>query len=379
MSNSSLVNYTKLSPNCNSPRKAAIGKITIHHVAGIVSVETIGNIFAPRSRGASANYGIGNDGRIGLYVNESDRAWTSGSASNDNQAITIEVSNCEVGGQWKVSDAAYASLIKLCVDICRRNGIKQLNWTGDKNGNLTCHYMFQATACPGPYLKSKMPEIAAKVNAELAPAPAPTPTPTPGIVAGAAVALNNTNIYASATTNKSSGTKTGTFYIWSTEVINNRIRITNTKERVGVAGQVTGWVNLSDIGLASSAPSVAPTPAKKSNEEIAKEVLAGKWGNGADRKKRLTEAGYNYDAVQKIVDSLVPKPSAPAPTPLQNGNRVKFRSGASKWATGQTIPAWVKARVLYVRSKPANGKCLVSTVMSGAITGTAYVSDLVKV
>lgn len=166
MSNSNLVSYTKISPN-RSQRQNSIKKITIHHMAGNLTVEQCGNVFAPASRKASANYGIGTDGRVGMYVEEKDRAWTSSNRDNDNQAVTIEVANNSVAPNWTVSDVAYSKLIDLCVDICQRNGIKELIWTGDKNGTLTCHYMFSNTACPGPYLKSKMPEIAAEVNARL--------------------------------------------------------------------------------------------------------------------------------------------------------------------------------------------------------------------
>ena len=176
MSNSALVNVVIKSPNCNKPRNKAITKITIHHMAGFMSVEECGNLFANPSREASANYGIGSDGRVGLYVDECDRAWTSGSPENDNMAVTIEVANCKGAPNWEVSDEAYSKLIDLCVDICKRNGIEALNWTGDAQGNLTCHYMFQPTACPGPYLKSKMGDIAREVNARLGVQPAPTPS-----------------------------------------------------------------------------------------------------------------------------------------------------------------------------------------------------------
>ena len=89
MSNSSLISYTKISPNRTSPRKKPIRKITIHHMAGNLTVEQCGAVFAPTSRKASSNYGIGTDGRIGMYVEEKDRAWTSSSPDNDNQAVTI--------------------------------------------------------------------------------------------------------------------------------------------------------------------------------------------------------------------------------------------------------------------------------------------------
>lgn len=170
MSNSSLVNYTKLSPNCSKPRNAKIKKITIHHMAGNLSVEACGKLFADSKRKASSNYGIGSDGRIGMFVEEKNRPWTSSNRDNDNQAVTIEVAND--GGtksNWHVSDKAIESLIDLCVDICKRNNIEKLNYTGDKNGNLTRHNMFANTNCPGPYLQSKFPYIAKEVNKKLTP------------------------------------------------------------------------------------------------------------------------------------------------------------------------------------------------------------------
>ncbi len=179
MSNSAFVNYTRISPNRSHPRNHTIDKITIHHMAGNLSVETCGSVFANPSSESSANYGICSDGRVGLYVDEGDRAWASWSPSNDNRAVNIEVANSSTGGDWPVSDAAYSKLIDLCVDICQRNGIKALNYTGDAKGNLTEHRMFMATTCPGPYLHARMSRIAAEVNKRLgktSPAKAPTKT-----------------------------------------------------------------------------------------------------------------------------------------------------------------------------------------------------------
>lgn len=164
MSNSSLVNYTKLSPNCTKPRKNKITKIVIHHMAGNLSVEECGNVFSNVSRKASANYGVGTDGRVGMYVEECNRVWTSGNSTVDNQAITIEVANDTIGGNWHVSDKALTKTIELCADICKRNNIERLIFTGDKNGNLVAHRYYQATACPGEYLYSKFPYIAEEVN-----------------------------------------------------------------------------------------------------------------------------------------------------------------------------------------------------------------------
>ncbi|MDB7890661.1 phage tail tip lysozyme [Flavonifractor plautii] len=175
MSNSPLVSYTKLSPNHSGRRKHAIDTISIHCMAGDLTVESCGNLFASPSRKASSNYGIGSDGRIGLYVEECNRSWCTSSSSNDNRAITIEVANNGGANQgWPVSDAAYRSLIALLVDICQRNGVKRLLWKGDKSligqvdkQNMTVHRWFAAKACPGDWLYSRHGQIADEVNAKL--------------------------------------------------------------------------------------------------------------------------------------------------------------------------------------------------------------------
>lgn len=281
MSNSNLVNYTKISPNRTTPRKDKIKKITIHHMAGNLSVETCGNVFAPSSRQASSNYGIGSDGRVGMYVEEKDRAWTSSSPANDNQAVTIEVAND--GGantNWHVSDKALNKLIELCVDICKRNGIKKLNYTGDANGNLTRHNMFASTSCPGPYLQSKFPYIAEQVNAKLgqptpAPAPAPKPTPKPSKsideLANEVIAGKWGNGQERADKLKAAG--------YDYNKVQNRVN-----EILGGGSK--------------------PSPSK-SVDTLAKEVIRGDWGNGQERKDRLTKAGYDYNTIQNRVNQLL--------------------------------------------------------------------------
>lgn len=187
MSNSSLVNYTAISPYRTSPRNHAIDTITIHCMAGNFSVETCGNIFQRKGRNASSNYGIGSDGRIGLYVSENDRSWCSSNRANDMRAITIEVANDGGAPDWHVSDTALESLINLLVDICQRNGIQKLVYSANKterinhiNGcNMTLHRDFAAKACPGDYLVSKHPWIAEQVNARLGGQPTPTPSEFP--------------------------------------------------------------------------------------------------------------------------------------------------------------------------------------------------------
>ena len=167
MSNSSLVDYTLISPNSTNPRKNKISKITIHHMAGNLTVEQCGKGFSKKSRQASSNYGIDSNGRVGLYVEEKNRSWASSNPANDNKAVTIEVANDMVGGNWHVSDKALEKTIELCTDICKRNHISKLNFTGDASGNLTMHKYFTSTLCPGPYLESKFPYIAQEVNKNL--------------------------------------------------------------------------------------------------------------------------------------------------------------------------------------------------------------------
>ena len=176
MGNSPLVSYTKISPNSTNPRNQKIDRITIHHMAGNLSIESCGAGFADPAREASSNYGIGTDGRIGMYVEEKNRSWCSGGdkpndvmtgRDNDFRAVTIEVANDSREPDWHISDKALEATIALCADICQRNGIPKLNFTGDATGNLTLHNFFAYTLCPGPYLESKMPYIVEQVNKQL--------------------------------------------------------------------------------------------------------------------------------------------------------------------------------------------------------------------
>ena len=187
MSNSTLVGYTRISPNRTSPRNHKIDTITIHCVVGQCSVETLGNIFAPTSRQASSNYGVGVDGRIGMYVEEKDRSWCSSNAANDNRAITIEVAS-DTTHPYAVNDKAYAALLDLVTDICRRNGIKKLVWSTNKNErvnhlngcNMTVHRDYANKSCPGDYLYERHGAIAAEVNKRLGASAAEQETPSSG-------------------------------------------------------------------------------------------------------------------------------------------------------------------------------------------------------
>lgn len=188
MSNSSLATYTRISKNKTSPRNHAIDTITIHCIVGQWTAKQGCDYFATTDRQCSANYVVGKDGSIGLSVDEKDRAWCSGGkdkngkpirvngisgADNDHRAITIEVAS-DTTHPYKVTDAAFAALLDLVEDICRRNGIKELLWKDDKSlvgkvdrQNMTVHRWFANKACPGDYLYNRHAEIAATVNQRL--------------------------------------------------------------------------------------------------------------------------------------------------------------------------------------------------------------------
>ena len=174
--NSPLVCYTGLSPNHSGQRTHRIDRITPHCVVGQLSCETICACF-PKGRDASCNYGIGSDGRISLCVEEKNRSWCSSSGANDQRAITIECASDKTA-PYAMNDAVYQSLIKLCVDICNRNGKTKLLWFGDKDKSLnyepkddemviTVHRWFANKSCPGDWLYSRLGDLAAKVTAQL--------------------------------------------------------------------------------------------------------------------------------------------------------------------------------------------------------------------
>ncbi len=309
MTNSPLVSHKRISPNRSRGRvhathnpKGVIDKITIHHVTGVLSIETLGNVFAPATRKASSNYGVGNDGRIGMYVEEKDRSWCTSSAANDYRAITIEVSNSKTGGNWPVSDKALQALINLCVDICKRNGIKKLNYTGNKSGNLTMHKWFSNTNCPGPYLESKFPYIAAEVNKILG---GGATTPTPSKPADPAPGKDYTVRVTAAALNYRSGP--GTSY-----KINGTIRdkgiytITETKGGWGRLKSGAGWIHL----------------------------------------------GYTQKAGG----------AAPVKT-IQAGSKVQVKASAKTYSTGQAIPGWVKKNT-YVVGRVDKTKALLQGINS---------------
>lgn len=175
--NSSMVSYTRLSPNHSGQRTHSIDRITPHCVVGQLSAESICGCFTSPSRQASCNYGIGTDGKVFLCVEEKNRSWCSSSNANDQRAVTIECASDKTE-PYAMNSKVYDSLVKLCTDICRRNGKKRLLWLGDRNKTLnytpksdemvlTVHRWFANKSCPGGWLYARLGDLAAKVTAAL--------------------------------------------------------------------------------------------------------------------------------------------------------------------------------------------------------------------
>lgn len=301
LSNSKLISYTKISPNRTSPRNHKIDTVTIHCVVGQCSVETLGNIFAPTSRQASCNYGIGADGRIGMYCEEKDRSWCSSNAANDNRAITIEVAS-DTKHPYAVNAKAYAALIDLLVDICKRNGIPRLVWStskadrvNHKNGcNMTVHRDYANKSCPGEYLYSRHAQIASEVNKRLGSTDT-RPQPEKVLYRVQTGAFRN-KAGAEALLQQVKAKGFDTYMV----KVNGLYKV-----QVGAFAQKSNAIAMAAKLKAAGFSTYVVYGGGKSVEEIAREVLQGKWGNGADRKALLEAAGYDYAEVQAKVNMLV--------------------------------------------------------------------------
>lgn len=321
MSNSPLVVYTRISPNSNM-RTAKTDSIVIHHFGTVNgSIETVGADFSRKERKASANYGIGSDGRVALYVDESRRSQATNNWQVDNRSITIEVQNDGGWPDWHVSDKALAALIELCTDICRRNNIPRLNYTGDKSGNLLMHKWEFNTICPGPYLESKFPYIAEEVNKRLGvsePVPAPEAEQKndySGLAIGDVITLIPVTRYTTG--------KVVPDWVMKKTLYCRAISGSNVTFSIYKTGAVTGTTSAANV----------------------------------------RKAGQTVSAPAEAVPE---KPSAV----LAVGDKVRLVSGAV-WINGKRVPDWVIRKELYVRQIYSNGNVTVSIYKTGAVTGTA--------
>ena len=326
MTYSPLTSVAIMSPNHSGSRLNPISKITIHHMAGNLSIETCGNVFLNPNKQASSNYGIGSDGRIACYVEEEDHPWTSANWENDDRAITIEVANSESGGDWPISQAAYASLISLCADICNRYGIYPY-YDGTPSATLTEHCMFVATNCPGPTIHAMQVNhvIEIDIRAAMAGGAASVPQsnqPVGGDVEDLALRaiageFGNGDARRAALGDMYSAVQARINEMYGGVVATTDYSIDAIAYRV-IAGEFGNGVDRINALAAAGYDNVAvqqrvneilqgettPNASQDDLSAIAEAVYRGDYGNGQDRINALRAAGYDPDAVQRAVDQI---------------------------------------------------------------------------
>ena len=363
---SPLVDYKLISPYKDVNREHSIDTITIHCTVGQISVQSLGQIF--QTKRASSNYGIGYDGKVGMYVEEKDRSWCSSSKDNDNRAVTIEVAS-ESKEPFGVNAKAYDKLIQLVADICKRNGIKRLLWKGDKSligqvdkQNMTWHCWFNSgKTCPGTYLKNKHPDIVARVNA---------------ILAVHDVADNVSSNYTEFKVGDIVKITGMTYY--SGAAIPDWVRSMNwvvysvSKDRVVINKSQDGSkaimspIKASSLALVKRPSGSTETPPAASEKPVAASdtiytVKSGDTLGAIASKYKIALnvlAAYNgitnvnlISVGQKIKIPADPE-AAKRATTVEVGDLVKIIG--TKYYGGKLIPNWVKAINWYVYSAPAN-------------------------
>lgn len=336
MSNSGLVVYTKLSPNHSGKRTHDIDRITPHCVVGQLSAEGICNCF-PKAvynsegklisgREASCNYGIGADGRISLCVEEKYRSWCSSSNANDQRAVTIECASDKVE-PYAMTDAVYAALIELCVDICKRNGKSKLLWFGDKDKTLsyepkademiiTVHRWFANKSCPGDWLYNRLGDLAAKVTSRLGGA---TPQPSPS----------------------------GTLYRVQTGAYKNKANADSQLAKVKAAGFDTYMVKAGGLYKIQ-----VGAYSKKENAD--------------NMAAKLKAAGFDTYITTEKGEAV--SSSGTAAASLAVGDKVKLDANAPVYGGTSKFASWVYSSTLYLRELNGN-RAVISTQKTGAVTG----------
>lgn len=335
MSNSPLVSYTKISPNRTSPRNHAIDTITIHCVVGQASVESLGNVFASVERQASSNYGVGVDGRIGMYCEEKDRSWCTSSGVNDNRAITIETAS-DTTHPYAVNAKAYAGLIDLVTDICKRNGIKKLVWSTNKNDrvnhlngcNMTVHRDYANKSCPGDYLYNRHGEIATEVNKRLTPVVTP-PTPS------------------------------GTLYRVQVGAYSVLANAQAQEQKVKAKGFTTYLVQ---VGTLYKVQVGAYSVKANADAMLAKVKAAG------------FDCFLTTEAGKAVGTTSTP---APVSNTIKVGDVVKMSSNATVYGKTSKFSSWVYSSTLYAREIKGD-RVVISTQKTGAITGAVDIKYLTK-
>ena len=303
MSNSTLVSYTNLSNKHSGLRKEKIDRITPHCVVGQWSAKKIADYFKTIDRDASCNYGIGKDGDVCLVVEENYRSGCSSSNANDQRAVTIECAS-DTRAPYKMNDKVYNTLVDLCADICRRNGKKKLLWFNDKNKSLnyvpkedemvlTVHRWFSNKSCPGDWLYSRLGDVAAQVSARLEEEVVkPENVAFPRVPFTVQVIVDDLNYRSEPSMEGKVNDQTGKGVFTIVEVKDGRGRLKSGVDWIWLGNPSYYAVNKKDLTT-------------KTVDELAREVIARKWGNGEEWKNRLTAAGYDYSFVQKRVNELM--------------------------------------------------------------------------
>lgn len=336
MSNSSLVSYTLLSPNHSGKRTHSIDRITPHCVVGQLSAESICGCFTSPSREASCNYGIGSDGRISLCVDEGNRSWCSSSNANDQRAVTIECAS-DKEHPYTMTDAVYQSLIRLCVDICKRNGKNKLLWFGDKNKTLayepksgemvlTVHRWFANKACPGDWLYSRLGNLAAQVTAQLG-------------------------------GGSSEPSASGTLYRVQAGAFKDKGNADRQLERIKAAGFDTYMIQAGGYYKIQ----VGAYRVKANAEAMLAKIKAAGF-----------EAFITTEQGEAVSSGNVTSES------LKVGDRVRLTSNATVYGGSTKFQSWVYSSTLYVREISGN-RVVISTQKSGAVTGAVDKKYLTKI
>ena len=279
----------------------SINGVVIHHVAGTNGLNYVAN---KNARTSHPTYHIANSGAVTGIVNPERRPYSTGGAPDPN-AVAFEIDNSSTGGNWPVSPAAIESLIDVIVYHASQSPRAGKGFAKNKPSVaqseffIAWHSQYKATACPGPFIMSQLDYIVDECN-KRASAVAPKPaTPKPSKPAKPSIDSIAREVIAGK---------------WGSGATRKQLLANAGYDSATVQAMVNAI--LSGKALAKPAPA---KPAAPSLDQIAREVIAGKWGNGPTRTQKLTAAGHNAKAVQSMVNQILsgkaPAPTKPVPTP----------------------------------------------------------------
>lgn len=281
---------TSIGYNTRQERQlTAIDRICTHHSVtnNMPTIANLNNAWTGGGRNwnrAGYHFIIRNDGSIWQLVPIWAPSWGAGAAGNP-RSIHISMAGTFTANT-QPSAAARSSYGWLVRELLNHSALPNVS---NLNTHVVGHRAFAATACPGvtdAQFRSWVP--ASNVTQPSTPSASGTHTvrsgetlwgiatqhnttvqaiqsannmgsstnifpgmvlrlPSTGIRTGQRVQVSNAPLFANATTATQSGVRSGTFYIWDAAVTNGRVRVTNQANRVGVAGQITGWMRVSDI------------------------------------------------------------------------------------------------------------------------------------